>query len=174
MAYVTTTEINTFLGTSWEDSLLTLLRDMVESFLHSELRITSFEEQSYTEYHEARDDFYIVKELNPTILTSINDVAASNYLFEGRLLRIKDSYTCDSWGRIKLIYTAGYATVPQDVKTLVLYMVWGAYNARKGIGIKEWTQGQLSVTYSSQQEMDIFNQMFTSLMSKYKKNDIYA
>lgn len=183
MDYVTTTEVNTFLGTSWEDSLITLLWDMVESFLHTSLRITSFSTATYNEFHEAtfplnlnEKHFYILKELNPTVLTAINDinVSSDDYLLEGRMLNLDTTYTVDDWNRVKFTYTAWFSTIPQDVKSMVLYGISGLYNARKGVGIKSFTQGQLTVSYNSQAEVDMFSSMYKSLMEKYKKNDIFV
>lgn len=183
MQYLTTTDINTFLDTSGEDTLLTMLWDMAESALHSKLRITSFSTDTYNEYHEATfplnlndEHFYILAELNPTALTHINDIAvdSSDYLLEGRKLRLDTTYTVDTWGRVKFTYTAGYASVPQDVKTLLLYMVSGLYNSRKSVGIHEFTQWQLTVKYNTKEEMDTFKMMYDSLIKKYKKNDIFV
>lgn len=177
MSYITEADVNTFLGTSWETTLIDMLISMAESALNTELRIDGLSVDDYTEYYEVNDfGFFVLKQIQPNSVTSINDVAvsSSDYLLEGRKLTLSVNYTADKWNRIKIIYNAGYATTPQDVKTMMLHMVSWLYNARKWVGIKSFTQWQLSVSFSSQTELDTFSMMYKAIISKYKKNDIYS
>lgn len=182
MAYITVTEYNLFAWTSGQDALITELIASAEAALNSSLRITTLDQGDYGELLDNKSiGPYYLNELNSTTVSEVNWSALTvAYLLEWRRLEFKQGFPdFDDWWRIKVKYTAGYArtptdTLPQDIKTIMYYMVTWLLNKRKWVWITEWSQGQLSVKYWSQEEMSVFKSMFDTIKSKYKKNDIYS
>lgn len=176
MAYITATEYNLFAWTSWQDALITELIASAEAALNSILRITTLDRATYEEFHDNKSVWpYYLNELNAVSVDKVNDAAFSTtYLLEGRRLQFKTGFTdFDDWGRIRIDYTAWYETIPQDIKTIMYYLVTWLLNERKGVWISEWSQWQLRIKYWTTSEMSTFKTLFSQILSKYKKNDIY-
>lgn len=71
-----------------------------------------------------------------------------------------------------IIYTAGYATIPDDVKQAIKMAVGTLYNTKNANGLSSFQQDQLSVNYTdAQSSEDILSQnsIFLSIVGKYKK-----
>ena len=178
MAYITVTEANEFMGTSWEDTLVTSLISYSESLLNTKLNVTTLESVPHDEEHKYNGAGpYYVKELNPTVLTTVDNlVITGTYKFFWRKLLLEYSPTPVDivWNMITLQYTAWYVTIPEDIKTVMLMLVSWVYNKRKSVGIKSFEQGEVSVTYNTQEEVSSFQDMYNLVISKYSKNDIYS
>ena len=184
MAYITATEYNLFAWTSWQDALITELIANAEAALNTILRITTFDlDATYTELVLNKSIWpYYLNESNINSVEKINDVAivASDYLLEWRRLQLLNSVVdFDTWWRIKIWYTAWYARtptdlLPQNIKTLMYYMVSWLLNSRKNVWISEWSQWQLRIKFASTEQESVFKTLFTQVKSKYIKNDIYS
>ena len=79
-------------------------------------------------------------------------------------------YNDDVFGKIQIQYTAGFATIPDDIKLSICLLVSSLYNKRKAEGVKSFTQGQITVAFKETEA----NPAFKQSIKKYKKADIYA
>jgi len=126
----------------------------------------TMESTSYTLDHDSIGGRDLLLRVTPaTAITSVYDDAGldftdSTYLVpstdyaivEGRLLRLKSTATWGTWGvgsgRIRVAYTAGYVTVPADLKNLARMAVKYLFELRRTQGkASESSEGGGSVSY---------------------------
>lgn len=80
-------------------------------------------------------------------------VASDDYALvrQGTTLRLKSTATHGNWGRgegrIRIAFTAGFATVPADLKKLCAMAVRNVYNLRPDQGTKNVSAGGATTTY---------------------------
>ena len=174
--FVTTEEINTYLWTSWEDTLINVLNGIATAYIKNYLRVTDLNAQStYTETQDYTwNNEYMLSELNPSNLTLVNGSAVVwNYNLTGRKLTFEFApENADTvFNKITFTYDYGYSTITDDIKAVVYSIVWYFYNARKTAWIGNFTQWQISITYEDTEAVKwiLENNVF---LKKYIKNDI--
>ena len=193
--YVTTADINTFLWTSGEDTLINMLNWIATSQINNYLWVSDLNSATYTNeeydlYGNNSSFFnkynllnpvnpnyvYYLKQINPTSVTHINTVAIWNYKLNWRRLELENipANTEQVFNKVKITYIAWYTTIPEDIKMVVYNLVWFMYNSRKAQGINSFTQGQLSVSYANWQKSYEEIQYILSWLWKYKKNIILS
>lgn len=188
MAYVTTEAVNLYLGTCNEDPLIASLIASAESlFNHLVNSSSGLSQTTYTEkYRYPLGGFtseniwrvFFLDNINPTALTSVDwtTVSSWDYYLEGRKLTLKTavSYQQTFPHLNTIVYTAGYATIPEDIKQAIKMIVGFMYNSKNANGLTSFTQDQLEVNYGGNQNQNIEtilsgNWIITSIIRKYKK-----
>ena len=126
------------------DELLTELIDDVASRINSKLPHDDLRQNQYTEYHDG-GSASIILERRPLIsVTSVHDdtshefgsdvlVTATDYFtdrVELAIVRKKSGKFQHGSGTLKVIYDAGFETVPQDVRRLAVELVVAAHSRR--------------------------------------------
>lgn len=174
--YVTTTEINNYLWTSGEDTLIAILNWLTTAYINNFLRVTDLnlktaqeEEKDYTWKVN-----YLMNELNSTDLTLVNGssvVWQTNFDWRELQFEFAPLNTDTVFNKITFTYTYGFATIPDAIKWVVYELVSYLYNARKTAWIKSFTQWQINVTYEDWQQL---NKIMDIGLKKYKKNNIYC
>lgn len=116
---------------------------------------------SYTEYfHGRKMNFIMPREWPVSAITSLNisstrDWVDANSLVDSSSYDVADGGTTvvydgifpNGYKNIRLVYTAGYTSVPYDLEHAVLQMVewWYMHNVRKDIGRTNSSKGDESV-----------------------------
>jgi hypothetical protein len=145
MAIVTLAEVKAILGitTAASDTRLQLVIDMVAAAMENECDRV-FDSATYTEYynHEGGHNMLVLRQWPLVTLTSVN-VDTSYAWGSGTALTLSDAVTTDTtngivyrrgafWTygtrHIKVVYTAGYSTIPQDIKMAAYYWVGRVYD----------------------------------------------
>ena len=160
MKYVTLSELNSYLGTSGEDTLITTLWNYAESVFDTligqvleEWHVTQYFPYWYSEgnYPEGR-----VFWLNSTRIIDIVTINGTDpgtkdtdYIIEWRRLELKNTVTTANTFpfRYTIVYNAGYNPIPDDVKLAVSILVGALYNTKNANGISSYRQDLLSVNY---------------------------
>lgn len=188
MSYVSTADINAYLGISWEDAFVAVINASAESILNNLIGTEWLDSWTVTEkiqYPAYRDSnglyqgqIFYLKKKNPTAITTIDWVSVTintDYIIEGQRIFLKTPLSRISAFpyRNSIVYTAGYAPIPADIKQGIYIIVWGLYNARKAQGISSFSQDLLTVNYSSTSLMDKildpkWMTMLNSIVNKYK------
>jgi len=187
MAYVTTESVNVYLGTSGEDPLIASLIASSESLFNHLINSSGLSQATFTEkYRYPLGGFqseniwrvFYLDNINPTALTSVDWIAVSSwdYYLEGRKLTLKNSVSYQqTFPHLNtIIYTAGYATIPDDVKQAIKMMVGFLYQSKNANWISSFTQDQLTVnfwwkTQSSIETMLSTDSILSWIIGKYKK-----
>lgn len=189
MAYVTTEAVNLYLGTCGEDPLIASFIASAESIFNHLINSSGLSTATYTEkYRYPLGGFhseniwrvFYLDNINPTALTSVDGTAVSSwdYYLEGRKLTLKNSVSYQqTFPHLNtIIYTAGYATIPDDVKQAIKMMVWFMYNSKNANWLSSFTQDQLEVTYGWEnrnsngiEQILSSNSIISSIIGKYKK-----
>jgi len=176
--YISIDEINSYLWTSWEDTLMELLNNIVTEKINSYLWIDGLFEDEYEESYEFFSNWpYYLKQLNPTLLSKVDWVVfAWDYQLQWRDLKFYLPLFCtDSvWNKIEFTYTAWYTDIPSDIKWVCLDLVSLLYNYRKTNGITSFTQWQITVNYWNNTDQTKQEWIVLERLKKYKKNNIYS
>jgi len=145
----------TFLG-----SLIDAATKRIRNITHQ-----SFDSQTVTEYHDGRGASYVILgELPIASVTSVHDdpdrdydaahlVAAADYTFypnEGRI-QLEAGIFQNSLRNVKVIYVAGYAAIPDDVKLACRMLCSFWYNRGKegAEGFVSESLGVRSISWSA-------------------------
>lgn len=179
MAYLTVWEINSYLWTSWEDTLLTPLLAYATAEINKYLWVETLEQATYNneEYDFISNWLYFLKQINPTSLSQVDWVAFTwDYKLEWRQLKFYLPLTCNDpkWNKIKFTYTAWFVNIPNDIKKACLDLIWFYYNNRKTMGMTWFSQWQTSVNYwSNKTQMEVKDSILSNL-NWYKKNNLFT
>lgn len=168
MSYVSTADINVYLGISWEDAFIGVINDSAESIFNNLIGSTWLATWAVTEkiqYPAYQDSnwlyqgqiFYLGKK-NPTAISTVDGVSVTintDYIIEGQKVFLKTPLSRISTFpyRNTIVYTAWYATIPADLKQAMYLLVGALYNSRKSQGIDSFRQDLISVTYSKDSEI---------------------
>lgn len=172
--YVTIGDLNTYLWISWEDTLMEELNSIATAYINNYLKIvTLFASTTYDEIQEYNwSNEYILSQLNPSNLTKVNWVSVVwEVNFTWRLLTFATTpINIDTtFNKITLTYDYGFEDIGNDVKSVVYHIVGYLYATRKSSWIKEFTQGQISITYKDWEQIQALMDLG---LTKYKKNTI--
>jgi len=187
--YITLAEANAFLELSWKDTLVNIYISQAENILHSLCNVESFHDDSTTERHEynANWPYYLKRHPRGNAITEINGVGVSytegtEYILSGRTILFANSVTLEAKSTerdyIEFTYTSWFETIPTDIKNAMFILVWWLQAKAKGVGLSSYSQGDISVSYSSTDETfgTSTNQktIIDRIIGKYKFIDIYA
>lgn len=160
MAYTTTSDVNTYLETSGEDTNIASLILQAENLINRFCGVSSLATQTITaERHKYCWVWpYYLKNIPINSITHINGSAITltewtDYMATGRRVIFNDTvdtsqYNTTFW-YITFTYTCGYSTIPDAVKQACLMIVAWLYNYRKAVGVNQFTQGDLSISLAS-------------------------
>jgi len=178
--YTSTAEINNYLWISWDDILINILNGVATTKINNFLWVTTLnattagtEIQEYTWWNR-----YYTKELNPSNLSLVNwsavvwttDITGRAITFEHAPLNIDTVFN-----KINFTYDYWYTDIPDDIKLVVLNIVWYLYNIRKTAGVDSFTQWQITVNYTKTKANDnMVREIMQDWLKKYIKNNIYS
>lgn len=144
LKYVTITDINTFLGTSGDDTTLTAIGEAAEAVFDGLINGSLVSAEATEKYKfpaRVQEGFvshgreFILNRKNPTTVATVAGVTmtSADYYLEGRKLVLKDAveYPTTFPHMIEIKYTAGYATIPSDVKTAICSLTGAIYTDSK-------------------------------------------
>jgi len=174
--YVLTSELNTYLWTSWEDILIEELNWLATAYINNFLRINTL---NFTEDYEEEQDYnwsnvYMLSQINPANLTLVNwNAVVWQYKLVWRKLTFQyaPANTDNVFNKITFTHDYWFSTITDDIKAVVYEIVWYLYNSRKTSWINSFTQWQISITYDDWKEIQsiLDNSVW---LKKYIKNDI--
>jgi len=148
-------ECREYMDMKGTDSLVNdLLADLitrVSDRFHQYVGITQFKSQSYTEYYSGQGNQELFLDKRPIIsVTTIKE--DSEWAFGNDSTKSSDDYAIlddrvvlkdDSFGagirNIQVIYTAGYATIPGDLRQACIEEVSRAFDKRQNVDISSRT-----------------------------------
>ena len=188
MSYVSTADINAYLGTSWEDTLIATLNTSAEIILNNLIWTTWLASWDITEkiaYPTLRNDFwYFIGQIvylswiHPTVIKTVDGVSLTSWDYEitGQKVFLKTALTLQTVFPYKntIVYTAWYSTIPADIKQAIYLIVGAMYNTKNTQWLNSFSQGELSVNIDNSQgimksimEPNSFS-MLSSIINKYK------
>jgi uncharacterized phiE125 gp8 family phage protein len=147
-----------------DDSLLTRLITVADTFVENYCR-RYFEAQDLTEYHRGKGGETVLKlnEYPVNSVTSIHDdpdrsygstalIDASYYVVDTKsgIVRLDGVKFQAGFDNIKVVYNAGYSTIPFDLEQAVLDLIALKYNSRDKdrLGVKSRSiDGQSSIVF---------------------------
>lgn len=161
--------------TTWDAILATLItRASAVIAKHCE---RTFESTLYTEYYDGGVDSLVLKQFPLTSVTSINDdplrTFSTNslidpttyYVDEARgMIRFIGYATSGSPGSLRVIYTAGYSSVPADIAFACVLLVAFYFNRRKSEGRSSEGMGGISVGHATEWPQDVHR-----ILEKYRR-----
>lgn len=198
MTYISLAEAKTFMGvtTTADDALITSQIERWESLINSILLVNTLNEQTVDETHDLAGYKYTMNLINPTVLNTINwNTIEWVYRFVWRQLQLENVVTAGNyiWNTIEINYTAWFATIPNDVKNVLMSVTKTFYiDAKSWLINSSWStlawvtkfsQWELDVTYwSTATNKDWTNitadeqatQVIKTWLKKYLKNNIYS
>lgn len=141
------------------EDLINRVSTLFESYMNEHIL-----SRSYTEYHDGKGVYVLFPKHSPiTSITSIHDDYDWDYL-DADLIDsddytiVNDNYIAlktavssfaDYTQNVKIIYTAGYLTVPDDLIQACITEVSRAYNNRLEVDVTSRTLSDGSVSYSA-------------------------
>jgi len=180
-------EIKDFMGidgsVTKDDNLFESLITKVTDWFHSYCGVDQFKQKTYTEYYGGNNDRFLYVDNPPIIsITSLHDdtdwswgatelIAATDYMIvDSKYVVLKDDSFYKGDQNIKIVYSGGYATIPQDLKHACTLEVSRIYNTKGEQGITSKSSGVgSSLSYDP-------NYLLTStinILRKYKVNGVY-
>lgn len=138
-----------------------LIEDIIDSIsvLFESYCDRQFLTRERTEYYDGKGSKFLFPTYSP--ITSVSGVwddsdwawdtsslvASTDYMIKNNTtIVLKDSTFGDYDQNVKIIYTAGYATVPEDVRLACIEEVTRTYKNRKGVDVLAKTAADGSVT----------------------------
>jgi len=187
--YITLAEANNYLGTSWEDTLIDSIILSAESILNNLLKVATITQATYTEnikfpaytgagYTSYGKSFYL-SNINPTSITSIDGISVwvlnTDYTIAGRKITLKLPMQTNPVFPFTntVIYTAWFATAPNDIKHAMYILTSWLYNTRKTEWIKRFKQSLLEIEYKDTNWLDTIldnsnKWVLQAIVNKYK------
>jgi hypothetical protein len=179
-ALCTLDDVKDFYGMSGsvaeDDDLLEDLIDNISKLFNTYCGVTSFKRATYTQYYDGDDAKNLFLKEQPVIsITSIyvdsNWGWTSSYLLDSddyRIVDIKYVFYKSSFTKgdqnVKIVYQAGYAETPGDLKLVCIMEVLRKYKHRKDFDVLNKTLGDGTAQY-----VDLALLLGTTLvLNKYK------
>lgn len=173
--YVSLNEIKNYLNDPvMDDTKAQYLYDSSATILHTACRVTTFDDEVITEYHDySFDDTYMLKS-HVRDVVSIGGVAVTSddYFIKGRRITTDKGYEADKRWRVAIVYNAGFLNTPWDIKSCILSLCAYCNTQSKSQGISSYTQGDVSITYSTQDQEQ--KMILSSVVWKYWFIDVIA
>lgn len=143
-----------------DDDLLEALIDRITDVFENFCNVTSFKETTYTEYYDGTGDKYLFLKNIPVIsITSIHDDSdwtwGSSTALDSTEYRVMDDKYIIYQGffssgdqNIKVVYKAGYSTIPGDLKQAAIEETVRRYKHRKDFDIISKTMEGVTENYA--------------------------
>jgi len=159
--YISSSELQSFLGVTIPEPQALLLVDMCESFFNQIIGSDGILTSTKTAYFDSSEVFkhggmvLYSPTYKPTSVTSINAVSPGtidvDYTIVGRKITFKDTLTVPTTfpERLTMVYVSGVATIPMDVKTCCLYIGKGLWKNKETFDVASFRQDLLSVNYTT-------------------------
>lgn len=179
-AYVTAAEVKSFLGISGtaQDTVIGYLITAMQNVLNNALGVDSLILDTYTdERMMGSDDYFLVmkhypvvavtaiKELGFTSDTTLSGWTARRY--ETRRVYF-DTYFSQDVDYL-VTYSAGYSTIPTEIKMALSYMIGGALgDEAKMPGIASYSILGKSLTFRNSGEYRIVDEIINRYLGQYK------
>ena len=165
-----------------DDDLLEDLIDRVTEAIHSYCNVTAFKQNTYTEYQDGAGSKYLFVNNVPIIsVTSIHDDADWEWtvdeliddtiyrILDSKYIVLKDDLFTSGDQNIKIVYSAGYATIPGDLEQVCIEEVVRKYKHRRDIDIQSKTLEDGTAQYVSKNLM----QSSRIVLNKYRNDWVY-
>lgn len=158
--YITSSELQSFLGVAIPEPQALLLADMCESFFNQIIWSDTLKESSKTAYFDFKEVYkhggavLYSPTYKPTSVTSINGVSAgvinTDYTILWRKITFKETLTVPTTfpERLTMVYVSWLDTIPNDVKTCCLYIGKGLWKNKESFDVASFKQDLLSVNYA--------------------------
>jgi hypothetical protein len=196
--YITIAEVNTMLGISGEDTLISQLIDGAESIFDGLIGsetglITSAKTEDFAinnpnQPREKRNRVFYLGTYKPTAITTINGASPGtanvDYTLSGNVLEFKDAQTPPTTFpyRFRIVYTSGFAdinAIPPDIKAAIKTITAAFYNTKNAQGIASFRQDLLSVNYKDGSILDTIidpasKNIVQATVARYTVYDFYA
>ncbi len=172
MAYLTESDINTYLGISGETTLVNALIAGAEAIVHTYLGETSLLSTEYTEkYRYTNGRIFRLRRFRPTAVASVDatTLSSDDYDLDARILTLREYAFPVSTFPYKhtIVYTSGFDTLPDDISLALKIIVSHRYATRKTASIKSFDQGELSVEYRD--DASDIPEEAKAILNRYKK-----
>ena len=150
-------------GSSDADDVIDDLITRVSDRFHKYCGISSFHSTTYTEYYSGQGTQELFLDQRPIIsITSIKQdsewafgsdstFASDNYAIQDDRVVLKDNVFSSGVRNLQVIYTAGYATIPTDLKQACIEEVARAFDKRLNVDVSSRTLADTS-TFTMRQE----------------------
>lgn len=161
-----------------DELIETLINGLTDSF-EMYCGAKSFKQSTYTEYYDGNgSEFLFLNNIYITAITSLYDdtnwswgsdslIDSDDYrIVDNKYIVLKDNYFTKGNQNIKSAYTAGYSTIPYDLRQSCIEEVTRKLKHRKEIDLLSKTLTDGSVQYL---EMGLMKQTL-QVLSKYKLN----
>lgn len=188
LKYVNITELNNFLGTSGIDSTITDMGESAEALLDTligtvglEQRtgITEYFKPGYSPVYDEEGSVFYLKNTPVTDVTKVNGVdpgtVLTDFIIEYNRVELKTPVSASNTFpyRYTIEYTAGYTTIPEDVKLAVLTLASAIYTTKGSQGVASFRQDLLSVNYKADGILDTIGDpekkgQVQAVVNKYK------
>jgi hypothetical protein len=165
-----------------DDTLIEELIGRVSSLFHSYIGIDQIKSKVYTEYYDGDGTEYLFLDKVPVIsVTSIHEdndwTFGSDVLLDAltyrvankRYITLKDDVFAPGTQNIKVVYTAGYAVVPEDIKQVCIEESIRRFKNRNNFDLVSKTMPDGSVNYSEKGLL----RSTTDVLNKYKRVTVF-
>lgn len=161
MALATLDDVKNFYGITGDkdedNNLIKALIDRFTSIFESYCNRTSFETATYTDYLDSDGGYYIFPKQSP--ITSVSGIwDDTGWVWSGNALDsttyriVNDNSIISSTpftrgkNNIKIVYTAGYTSIPGDLKQVLIEEVIRSFKNRKSLDVVAVTASDGSVS----------------------------
>jgi len=129
------------------DDTLEDLITRISDLFHNYCKVTQFKTKTYTEYYSGQGNQELFLDQRPIqTITSIKQdsewtfgadstFAAGNYAILDDRVVMKDNYFREGIRNIKIVYTAGYDTIPGDLKQACIEEVVRKFKKRENVDV---------------------------------------
>lgn len=165
-----------------DDELIMDLIDSVTDIFEIYCGVKAFKLNTYTEYYDGDYDKYIFPNNTPIVsVLEINDdtdwiwatdttMAADTYrIVDSKYIVLKSDNTTNGDQNIKLRYTAGYATIPNDLKQICIEESSRRYKNRMDFDVISKTLDDGTVQYTEKGLLTTTK----DVLNKYNNNTVY-
>lgn len=165
-----------------DDDLLEDLIDRVSEMIYSYCNVNSFRQNTYTEYQDGQGSKYLFVNNIPIIsVTSIHDdddwvwgsdtlIDSSQYrVIDDRYIVWRDDYFDNADQNVKIVYKAGYITIPGDLEQTCIEEVVRRFKHRRDVDVQSKTLEDGTVQYVSKNLM----QSSILVLNKYRNDWVY-
>lgn len=183
MWYISTAEANTYLWTSWQDTLVGVIIEIATNLVNRICWVETF--TSWTMTNESYDYNWVwpyyftrvpVNSITHINWTSTTLVEWTDYILRWQRVEFAPniSFNWDTiWNKVKFTYTYWYANIPNDIKDATRILVSELWRKKDSEGISSRTQWDLSVTFNSVAEKETERKV-KSLLAKYILPRVFA
>lgn len=157
--YITLAEAKAYWVT-WTDAQITEYINISESILNSMIWVDTLSKAPTTELHAQSMDWHYYLYKMPSIWDCVTHFGWTDttemtrdddYILRARRLTFYDlTPTANKFWMVKITYNTWYDTIPNDIKQAMYLLVSWAKAKAKSEGISNYSQGDVSMTYTAE------------------------